>query len=147
MQFHQLEKAVELAEKGMEKISVTDQPTGEKCDLCGHDMVLKFGRFGKFIACSGYPQCRNVKPYLEKVGARCPECGGDLVKRRTRKGRFFYGCANYPTCSFSTWKEPVPTPCPKCGGLLVVASKEYAKCVKCEEQVEMSALEQEKVEA
>jgi DNA topoisomerase-1 len=134
------EKAVSLAEQTMEKVAVADQPTGEKCDKCGNDMILKWGRFGKFIACSNYPACRNTKPFLEKVGASCPECGGELVERRSRKGRTFYGCANYPACKFVNWKKPLPQPCPACGGLLVVKSKRWAQCIKCEEQVAMDKL-------
>jgi DNA topoisomerase-1 len=136
-------QALKLAEATMEKVELDEGSTGEVCEKCGSPMVIKFGRFGKFIACSNYPQCRNAKPYLERVGARCPQCGGDLVKRRTRKGRFFYGCANYPTCNFSTWKEPLKLPCPTCGGLLVVANKDYAKCLRCENQLEMSQTEAE----
>jgi DNA topoisomerase-1 len=134
------EKAVSLAEQTMEKAMVADQPTGEKCDKCGSDMILKWGRFGKFIACSNYPTCRNTKPFLEKVGASCPECGGDLVERRSRKGRTFYGCANYPACKFVSWKKPLPQPCPACGGLLVAKSKRWAQCIKCEEQVAIDKL-------
>jgi len=131
---------IEQAEKTMEKVQLDEGETGETCEKCGSPMVIKYGRFGKFIACSNYPACRNTKPYLEKVGARCPQCGGDLVKRRTRKGRYFYGCANYPTCNFSTWKEPLPAPCPHCGGLLVVNGKEYAKCLQCEAQVALDSV-------
>jgi DNA topoisomerase I len=129
------EQAVQRAESTMEKVAVADQPTGEKCDQCGHEMILKWGRFGKFIACSNFPTCRNAKPYLEKVGAVCPQCGGDLVERRSRKQRTFYGCVNYPTCKFISWRRPLPQPCPACGGLLVATNKHRAQCLKCGEQV------------
>jgi DNA topoisomerase-1 len=134
------EQAVARAEKTMEKVMVADQPTGEKCELCGHDMIIKWGRFGKFIACSNYPTCRNTKPCLEKIGVACPQCDGDLVERRTRKKRLFYGCSNYPTCQFISWKRPLPQPCPACGGLLVVNNKKWALCSQCGEQVALDQL-------
>ena len=134
------EQAVQLAEQTMEKVDVADQPTGEKCEKCGHDMIIKWGRYGKFIACSNFPECRNTKPYLEKIGVTCPQCGGDLVEKRSRKKRIFYGCANYPTCNFVSWKKPVSQPCPACGGLLVVKNKQWAQCINCEEQVAMDSL-------
>jgi len=142
------EQAVKQAEQTMEKVSVADQPTGEKCEKCGHDMIIKWGRYGKFIACSNFPACRNTKPYLEKIGVTCPECGGDLVEKRSRKKRVFYGCANYPECNFVSWKKPLPQPCPVCGGLLVVKNRQWAQCTNCQEQVAMESLtEEEKREA
>lgn len=125
------EQAVARAEQTMARVEVANLPTGEKCDLCGHEMVIKWGRFGKFIACSDYPTCRNTKPYLDKIGVACPQCGGDLVERKTRKGRVFYGCANYPTCSFTSWKRPLSQPCPACGGLLVATNRHSAQCQQC----------------
>ena len=119
------------AEAGMEQVQVDNEPTGEMCEKCGHALVFKHGRFGKFIACSNFPECRNTKPILLKVGVACPECGGDLVERKTRRNRIFYGCVNYPDCKFSSWTRPLPTPCPQCGGLLTVASKTTAKCIRC----------------
>jgi DNA topoisomerase-1 len=136
------EKAVEQAALTMEKVDIGEQSTGEMCEKCGHPMVVKFGRYGKFIACSNYPECRNTKSYQIKTGVACPECGGDLVEKRTRRKRVFYGCSNYPECEFSTWKRPLPQPCPNCGGLLTAAGKERAKCVKCEEVVELALLEE-----
>ena len=141
--YEPFERAVELAEKTMEKVVVADQATGEKCDKCGHDMVIKWGRYGKFIGCSNFPECRNTKPYLEKIGVLCPECGGDLVEKRTRKNRAFYGCSNYPACNFVSWKRPVSQPCPVCGGLLVLKNKKWAQCTKCEEQVAVDKLSHE----
>ncbi len=138
--YEPFEQAVKLAEQTMEKISVADQPTGEKCEKCGHDMIIKWGRYGKFIACSNFPTCRNTKPYLEKIGVACPECGGDLVEKRSRKKRIFYGCSNYPECNFVSWKKPLPQPCPVCGGLLVVKNKQWAQCINCKEQVAMEKL-------
>ena len=103
-------------------------------------MIVKWGRFGKFIACSNYPTCRNTKPYLEKIGVVCPQCDGDLVVRRTRKKRLLYGCSNYPTCQFVSWKRPLPQPCPACGGLLGVNNKKWALCSQCGEQVALDQL-------
>lgn len=119
------------AEATMEQVQVDNTPTGEVCDKCGSPMVIKHGRFGKFIACSNYPECKSTKPLLAKIGVACPQCGGDLVERHSRRGRTFYGCANYPQCNFSSWVRPVPGPCPHCGGLRVVAGKHDAKCITC----------------
>ncbi len=135
------EQAFNLADQTMEKLDFDSQPTGENCEECGHPMVIKWGRYGRFIACSNYPACRNTKSYLVKIGVKCPECGGELVERRTRRRRIFYGCENYPQCEFSTWNQPLPQPCPECGGLLTVASKREAKCLKCEEPWELEKLE------
>jgi DNA topoisomerase-1 len=138
--YEPFERAVKLAEQTMEKVGVADQTTGEKCDKCGHDMIIKWGRYGKFIACSNFPTCRNTKPHLEKIGVQCPECGGDLAEKRSRKKRVFYGCSNYPECNFVSWKKPLSQPCPNCGGLLVVKNKGWAQCINCEEQVAMEKL-------
>ncbi|MGQ9502842.1 MAG: type I DNA topoisomerase [Anaerolineae bacterium] len=141
------EQALQRAERLMAKVEMAEPPTGEKCELCGHPMVVKWGRFGKFIACSNYPACRNTKPYLEKVGATCPQCGGDIVERRTRKKRVFYGCINYPTCNFTSWKRPLPQPCPECGGLLVVASQRVAQCLQCGERFSIERITQSTAQA
>jgi DNA topoisomerase-1 len=138
------ERAVNRAERTMEKVDLGPQYTGEMCEKCGHPMIVKFGRYGKFIACSNFPDCRNTKSYQIRTGVACPECGGDLVERRTRKGnRVFYGCSRYPECEFATWNQPLPQLCPSCGGLLTVAGKDSAKCVKCGEVVELEGLEGE----
>jgi DNA topoisomerase-1 len=134
-------EAVTHAESHMPEISIADQPTGELCEKCGHPMVLKFGRFGKFEACSNFPDCRNAKPHLVKLGIACPNDGGELVERRTKKGRVFYGCANYPTCEWSSWKKPLPVPCPNCQGLLVQKNRQWAQCLNCEEQVLLDQLQ------
>ncbi|NJN93999.1 MAG: type I DNA topoisomerase [Anaerolineales bacterium] len=133
-------QAVLYAETHMPEVEIEDQPTGELCEKCGHPMVLKFGRFGKFEACSNFPECRNAKPHLVKLGIACPKDGGELVERRTKKGRVFYGCANYPECEWSSWKRPLPQPCPTCQGLLVQKNRNWAQCLNCEEQVEMNQL-------
>ncbi len=139
--------AVARAEKTMAHVGQGDEPTGDLCEKCGSPMVVKFGRYGKFIACSNYPACRNTKSFAVKTGAHCPRCGGDLVERKTRRNRIFYGCANYPTCNFSVWNRPLATPCPNCGGLLTVQDRQsVAKCTQCEEEVALETLEQEQPE-
>jgi DNA topoisomerase-1 len=119
------------AQAEMSQIEISDQPTGESCPECGAPLVFKWGRYGKFIGCTNYPQCRFHKPHLEKIGVDCPECGGDLVERRTRKGRTFYGCSSYPDCKFASWKRPIPAPCPECKGLLTLAGRDSARCSVC----------------
>jgi DNA topoisomerase-1 len=109
------------------------EKVGRACPECGGELVIRWGRFGKFISCSNFPTCRHTEPWLEKIGVTCPEDGGEMVQRKTRKGRVFYGCENYPTCSFTTWKRPLATRCPKCGGLLVEANKREAQCLNCSE--------------
>jgi DNA topoisomerase-1 len=109
------------------------EPIGRACPDCGKDLVIRYGRYGKFISCSGFPDCRHTEPWLEKIGVTCPKDGGDIVERKTRKGRIFYGCNNYPNCDFTSWKRPLPKPCPKCNGLLVIANKREAQCTSCEE--------------
>ena len=114
-----LDKAVKEAEKELEKVDIADEVTDEVCDLCGRNMVLKYGPHGKFLACPGFPECRNTKPYLEKIGIKCPNCGKEIVVRKTKKGRRFYGCESGADCEFMSWQKPVATPCEKCGGLMV----------------------------
>jgi len=133
---------LEHAKATMEYLNLGDQPTGEVCEKCGSPMIVKFGRYGKFIACSNYPACRNTKSYYERIGVACPECGNDLVERRTRRGRVFYGCITYPKCEFSIWSRPLPTPCPLCGGMLVEDKKGWVKCTKCEERFEREKIEE-----
>lgn len=109
------------------------EPIGRKCPDDGGELVIRYGRYGKFISCSNFPACRYTEPWLEKIGVKCPKDGGEIVERKTRKGRTFYGCANYPTCDFTSWKKPLVQPCPKCGGLLVIANKREAQCTNCQE--------------
>ena len=113
------EKELKKAEDAIEKIQVADRPTGEVCEICGRPMVIKSGRFGDFIACSGYPECKNTKPIVKSTGVKCPECGKDIVERRSRKGKIFYGCSGFPSCKVSFWYRPVEKTCPKCGSLLL----------------------------
>ena len=107
------ERTLRTAEQNIEKVEMPREETGLTCEKCGSPMVVKMGRFGKFIACSNFPQCRNTKPYLIKTGAKCPACGGDLLERRTKTKRTFYGCANYPNCKFSVWQRPLPRALPQ----------------------------------
>jgi DNA topoisomerase-1 len=109
------------------------EPIGRACPTCGKELVIRYGRFGKFISCSGFPECRYTEPWLEKIGVACPKDGGELVERKTRKGRTFFGCSNYPNCDFTSWKRPLAQPCPKCKGLLVIANKREAQCTNCQE--------------
>jgi DNA topoisomerase-1 len=125
---------VERAEENMPEMKTGPEPIGRACPECGHELVTRWGRYGKFISCSNFPECRYTEAWLEKIGVRCPKDGGEIVERKTRKGRLFYGCANYPNCDFTSWKLPLSTPCPACGGLLVVADKKNAQCTQCEER-------------
>jgi len=124
------EKSLESAAEKMERVTV-EETTDEVCPKCGKPMVVKFGRFGKFIACSGYPDCKFTKSFQIKVGVKCPQCGGDIVQKKSKKKRIFYGCSNYPDCTFATNFKPLPQPCPRCGGLLTAYRGNLAKCTKC----------------
>lgn len=114
-----LEEAVQNAEKKLDKIKIEDEVTDVVCEECGRNMVIKYGPHGKFLACPGFPECRNTKPYFEKIGVSCPKCGKDVVIRKTKKGRKYYGCENIPECDFMTWQQPSNEKCPKCGNILV----------------------------
>jgi DNA topoisomerase-1 len=122
------------------------EPIGRACPTCGKELVIRYGRFGKFISCSGFPDCRYTEPWLLKIGVNCPTDGGELVERKTRKGRTFFGCVNYPNCDFTSWKKPLAKPCPKCGGLLVIANKREAQCIKCSESFLLEEIVPETVE-
>jgi len=122
------------------------EPIGRKCPDDGGELVIRYGRFGKFISCANFPACRYTEPWLEKIGIPCPKDGGELVERKTRKGRTFFGCENYPNCDFTSWKRPLKQPCPKCGGLLVVASKRDAQCTNCQEAFRLEEVVPETVE-
>jgi DNA topoisomerase-1 len=124
---------VERAKVEIPETKAELEKIGRACPQCGHDLVIRWGRFGKFISCSNFPVCRYTEPWLQKIGVQCPECGNELVERKTRKGRVFYGCSSYPTCQFNSWKRPIPAPCPKCGGTLVIANKREVQCLKCSE--------------
>ena len=113
-----LDEAVSEAEKNLDKIKIADEVTDVVCEECGRNMVIKYGPQGRFLACPGFPECRNTKPYLEKAGVSCPKCGKEVVIRRTRKGRRFYGCEN-PECDFMSWQKPAGVSCPKCGSFMI----------------------------
>jgi DNA topoisomerase-1 len=121
-----LKKAIKLAEK----VKLEDERTGDDCPECGKPLVVKSGRFGKFIACSGYPECKYTQSFQFKLGVKCPECGNELVQRMSKKKRTFYGCSNYPDCKFATNYKPLPTPCPECGSLLTQRGQQ-ARCIRC----------------
>lgn len=114
-----LKEAVEHAEQALEKIEIEDEVTDTLCENCGRNMVIKYGPHGKFLACPGFPECRNTKPYFEKIGVQCPKCGGEIVIKKTQKGRRYYGCENYPECEVMTWQKPSKEICLKCGSMLL----------------------------
>ncbi|TDX51942.1 type I DNA topoisomerase [Orenia marismortui] len=127
------EERLEEARENMENVTLEDEVTDEICEKCGSNMVIKHGRYGKFLACPEYPECKNTKPFLNKIGVKCPECEtGDVVKRKSKKKRTFYGCSNYPECEFMTWNKPVNEKCPKCGNeFLVEKNSKGQKKIYC----------------
>lgn len=118
-----LDEAVKKAEGELAKVTIADEETEEICENCGRHMVIKYGPHGKFLACPGFPECRNTKPYFEKIGVACPKCGKDIVIKKTRKGRKYYGCMGNPDCDFMVWQKPSDRKCPKCGGLMLEKGK------------------------
>ena len=135
------QKQLSVAEKEMEEVEIKDEVSDEVCEKCGSPMVYKFGRYGKFLACSAFPDCRNTKPILKSTGVACPKCKkGEIVERKSKKSRLFYGCSGYPDCDFVSWDRPVPRPCPKCGSLMVEkrAKKKPAmiRCTSCDYEEE-----------
>ncbi len=140
-------KQVERAEVAMPEIKTEPEKIGRKCPDCGSDLVIRFGRHGKFIGCSTFPNCRYTEPWLEKIGIKCPEDGGDLVERKTRRGRTFYGCANYPECDFTSWRQPLKKPCTNCGGLVVAVNRQEAVCIQCDEHFSRELFTSNGVEA
>jgi len=127
-------KDLEKADAAIEKVVVEDKPTGEVCELCGKPMVFKAGRYGDFIACSGYPECRNTKPILKAIGVKCPKCGKDVIEKKSKRGKIFYGCSGYPECDMSYWNKPVNKACPKCGSLLTEKITKGEKGLVCSNQ-------------
>lgn len=118
-----LNEAVEAAEKELEEIKIEDEVTDVICEECGRNMVIKYGPHGRFLACPGFPDCRNTKPYLEKIGVKCPKCGKEVVLKKTKKGRKYYGCEDNPECDFMSWQRPSKKACPECGGVMVEKGK------------------------
>jgi len=139
------EETLHKASINIDKIDMT-KPTDEICPKCGRPMVIKVGRFGKFLACSGYPECKTAMPYLIKIGIPCPQCNSELVQRVNKKRKTFYGCSNYPNCKFATSYKPIPQPCSSCGGLMVSYRKVWAKCVSCGYKIKLSELEEKEKE-
>ncbi|MFH0942286.1 MAG: type I DNA topoisomerase [Chloroflexota bacterium] len=134
-----LAKSLERAGQTIEKVKLTDQPAGENCPKCGKPMVIKTGRFGKFVACTGYPECKTTKSYQVKLGIKCPKCGeGEIVEKVSKKKKIFYSCSRYPDCDFITGLRPIAQPCPKCGGLLVRYRGNSAKCLKCDQRARIT---------
>lgn len=126
------EKRLAKAEAEMEKIEIKDEPAGETCEKCGSEMVFKMGRYGKFMACSNFPECRNTKPILKEIGVACPKCKkGQIVERKSKKKRTFYGCDQYPDCDFLSWDKPIERPCPKCNEMLVEKKVKKGTQIQC----------------
>lgn len=126
---------LKVAEEEVEKIEIKPEETDIKCEKCGRNMVIKMGRFGKFLACPGFPECRNAQPLVEKIGVKCPKCDdGDIIVKRTKKGRVFYGCSNYPKCDFVSWGKPVNKMCPVCGSIMTEPTTKRGKHLKCSNQ-------------
>lgn len=121
-----LDEAVKIAEKELESVEIEDEVTDVICEECGRNMVIKYGPHGKFLACPGFPECRNTKPYLEKIGIPCPKCGSEVVIRKTKKGRKYFGCENNPECDFMSWQKPSKEKCPECGGYMVEKGNKLA---------------------
>jgi DNA topoisomerase-1 len=141
-------ETLERAREEMPEVQMGNEPIGEDCPKCGQPLLTKYGRFGKFIGCSNFPECRYTRQIQAPTGIKCPECGGDVVEKRTRRGRTFYGCSNYDasddaSCRFASWKRPLKQACPACGGMLVAARKEWARCIKCEEEFPLVEVEPE----
>jgi DNA topoisomerase-1 len=143
-------ESIGRAEQTMERVKVRDEPTDEICEVCGRPMVIKLGRYGRFIACTGFPECRNAKPLLARIGVTCPDCQqGDIVERRSKKGRVFFGCSRYPDCTFTTNARPTGVRCPVCSGVMVIANRAgtESKCQTCghRESVVTAPVEAERV--
>lgn len=133
---------LERAEVAMPEVKAEPEYIDRSCPECAQPLMIRHGRFGKFIGCSAFPSCRYTEPILEKINVPCPQCDGEIVRRKTRKGRTFYGCSNYPECEFTSWQQPLATPCPKCGGLLVSANREHVRCTACETEFERSEIDE-----
>ena len=131
--YKDFEPQLKHAQEEMPETKTEPEKIGRSCPKCESELIVKWGRFGKFISCSNYPECKYTEPFLEKIGVACPKDGGDIVLRKTRKGRIFYGCENYPNCDFTSWKKPIKTSCPACGGILVNKNKKEFLCLNCDE--------------
>ncbi len=138
--YREFEKRLQIAEKEMKEVEIKDDPAGINCEVCGSPMVYKMGRFGKFVACSNFPECRHTKPIVKEIGVKCPQCHeGNIVERSSKKKRVFYGCDRFPNCDFVSWDKPLSRPCPKCGSLLVEKKLKkgvQVQCVTCDYEEE-----------
>jgi DNA topoisomerase-1 len=130
----------------LERVNMT-QTSEETCPKCGRPMVIRVGRFGKFLACSGYPDCKTTMPHIVKTGISCPQCGGELVQRISKKKKVFYGCSKFPKCQFTVNRKPIAQPCPDCGSLLIQYGSDWAKCVACQRRAKLSEMDKQKEEA
>ncbi|HQF80473.1 MAG TPA: type I DNA topoisomerase, partial [Flexilinea sp.] len=128
--------ALNQARKELPKAQLEPEKVGRKCPQCGKDLVIRNGKYGKFISCSGFPQCRYTEQIVEKLDVPCPKCGKELIVRRSKNGRIFYGCSGYPECQFTSWKKPVKQKCPNCGGMLVEMNRDTLQCIECKTKVE-----------
>ncbi|GAE33941.1 type I DNA topoisomerase [Halalkalibacter akibai] len=130
--YGEFEKRLSVAEEEMKEVEIKDEPAGEDCDKCGNEMVYKMGRYGKFMACSNFPDCRNTKAIVKDIGVKCPSCHeGNIVERKSKKRRIFYGCDRYPECEFLSWDKPIARPCPKCNSMLVEKKSKKGVHVEC----------------
>lgn len=145
--YESFEKRLEFAEEEMKEIEIEDEVSDEICEKCGKPLVYKLGRFGKFLACSGFPECRNTKPIIKDIGVTCPKCKeGHVVERRSKKGRIFYGCDKYPECDFVSWDKPSAKPCPSCGSLMIEKRNKKGtklQCTSCDHQEPVEETEDE----
>ncbi len=139
--YNSFEPKLKYAQANMPKTTPEAEKVDKPCPECGGELVVKWGRHGRFIGCSNYPTCKHTEPYLEKIGVQCPKDGGDIVLRKSRKGRIFYGCCNYPNCDFTSWKRPINARCPNCGGLLAIKNKNEYQCLACEESFPVESIE------
>jgi DNA topoisomerase-1 len=137
------EQRLQEALARIQKVSLDHEVLDEQCPECGAPLQIRYGRFGKFVGCTRFPECRYTRPFFNKLGVPCPQCGGELLEKKSKRGRTFYGCSNWPTCNFTTWKRPLTVRCPHCGGLLVQEDRENARCLKCEAVVPLAELEPE----
>jgi len=129
--YKDFEVVLKKAEEEIEEIEIKDEVTDEVCEKCGRNMVIKHGRYGKFLACPGYPECKNTKAIVDELDIPCPLCGGNIIRRRSRKGRLFYGCSNYPDCNFISWDEPIKEKCPQCNGIMVNKKTKKGTIIQC----------------
>jgi DNA topoisomerase-1 len=138
--YKQFEKRLDVAEEQMKEIEIQDEVSDELCEKCGRHLVYKMGRFGKFLACSGFPDCRNTKPILKDIGVACPKCSGAIVERKSKKRRTFFGCSQYPECDYVSWDKPISRPCPKCESLMIEKKGKKItniQCTSCDYQEEV----------